>query len=83
MVLGGLFDPGGPAACGVQRELAEAKAVAEDDLIALNSRITDHQNDVSVRSSPEAAAEQAAALAAYEEALRPWKSARWPRTCGQ
>src|SRR5215831_6310267 len=45
-----------------QRELAEAKAAAQDDLIALSSRITDHQNDVSIQSSPEAIAEQEAAL---------------------
>ena len=49
-----------------QRELSEAKAAAQDDLIALSSKITDHDNDVSVQSNPEAAAEQAAALAAYE-----------------
>jgi uncharacterized membrane protein YgcG len=61
-----------------QRELSEAKAAAQDDLIALSSRITDHQNDVSIQSSPEAIAEQAAALAAYERGTRALDAARRP-----
>src|SRR6266496_50827 len=65
VVLGGLFI-WRPRRLRRQRELAEAKAAAQDDLLALSNRITDHQNDVSVQSNPEAAAEQAAALAAYE-----------------
>src|SRR5215469_7444892 len=61
-----------------QRELSEAKAAAQDDLIALSSRITDHQNDVSIQSSPEAVAEQEAALAAYERGTRAMDAARRP-----
>jgi len=61
-----------------QRELSEAKAAAQDDLIALSSKITDHQNDVSIQSSPEAVAEQAAALAAYERGTRALDTARRP-----
>jgi len=49
-----------------QRELDEAKSAAQDDLIALSSRITDQDADVSIHSSQEAAAEQGAALTAYE-----------------
>ena len=61
-----------------QRELAEAKAAAQDDLIALSSKITDHQNDVSIQSSPEAIAEQEAALAAYERGTSALDAARRP-----
>ena len=77
VVLGGLFI-WRPRRIRKQRELAEAKAAAQDDLIALNSRITDHQNDVSVQSNPEAAAEQAAALAAYERGTAAMDAARRP-----
>jgi hypothetical protein len=61
-----------------QRELKEAKTAAQDDLIALSSRITDHENDVSVQSNPEAVAEQAAALAAYERGTSALDAARRP-----
>ena len=61
-----------------RQELNEAKAAAQDDLIALNARITDHQNDVSVQSNPEAAAEQAAALNAYERGTSALDAARRP-----
>jgi len=61
-----------------QRELGEAKAAAQEDLLALSSRITDHQNDVSIQSSPEAVAEQEAALAAYERGTRAMDEARRP-----
>jgi uncharacterized membrane protein YgcG len=49
-----------------QRELKDAKLAAQDDLIALSTRLTDQDTDVSIRSNPEAAEEQAAALSAYE-----------------
>jgi uncharacterized membrane protein YgcG len=49
-----------------QRQLKEAKSAAQDDLIALSAGITDHQADLSIQTSPEAAEEQAAALSAYE-----------------
>jgi hypothetical protein len=61
-----------------QRELSEAKAAAQDDLIALSSKITDHDNDVSIQGNPEAAAEQAAALAAYERGTTALDAARRP-----
>jgi uncharacterized membrane protein YgcG len=77
VVLGGLFI-WRPRRLRRQRELAEAKAAAQDDLLALNNRITDHQNDVSVQSNPEAAAEQAAALAAYERGTAALDAARRP-----
>jgi len=77
VVLGGLFI-WRPRRLRKQRELAEAKAAAQDDLLALSNRITDHQNDVSVQSNPEAAAEQAAALAAYERGTAALDAARRP-----
>ena len=61
-----------------RQELNEAKAAAQDDLIALNARITDHQNDGSVQGNPEAAAEQAAALNAYERGTSALDAARRP-----
>jgi len=78
VVLGGLFI-WRPRRQRRQRELAEAKAAAQDDLLALNNRITDHQNDVSVQGNPEAAAEQAAALAAYERGTAALDAARRPQ----
>jgi len=78
VVLGGLFI-WRPRRQRRQRELAEARAAAQDDLLALNNRITDHQNDVSVQSNPEAAAEQAAALAAYERGTAALDAARRPQ----
>jgi len=49
-----------------QQELKDAKLAAQDDLIALSNRLTDRDSDVSIQNNPEAAEEQAAALAAYE-----------------
>jgi uncharacterized membrane protein YgcG len=77
VVLGGVFF-WRPRRQRRQRDLAEAKAAAQDDLLALNNRITDHQNDVSVQGNPEAAAEQAAALAAYERGTAALDAARRP-----
>jgi uncharacterized membrane protein YgcG len=77
VVLGGLFI-WRPRRQRRQRELAEARAAAQDDLLALNNRITDRQNDVSVQGNPEAAAEQAAALAAYERGTAALDAARRP-----
>jgi hypothetical protein len=77
VVLAGLFI-WRPRRLRRQRELAEAKAAAQDDLLALSNRITDHQNDVSVQSNPEAAAEQAAALASYERGTAALDAARRP-----
>jgi uncharacterized membrane protein YgcG len=49
-----------------QQELKDAKLAAQDDLIALSSRLTDRSADVSIQNNPEAAGEQSAALTAYE-----------------
>jgi len=62
----GFFFIGRPIRRRRQQELKEAKLAAQDDLIALSTRLTDQDTDVSVRSNPEAAQEQAAALGAYE-----------------
>jgi hypothetical protein len=78
VVLGGLFI-WRPRRQRRQRELAEAKAAAQEDLLALNNRITHHQNDGSVQVNPEAAAEQAAALAAYERGTAALDAARRPQ----
>lgn len=66
----------------MERELAEAKPVAQEDLIALNQAITGHANDVSIQSSPDAVAEQAAALDAYERGTAALDAARQPRDMG-
>ena len=65
-----------------RQQLAEARAAAQDDLIALNQAITDHGNDVSIASSPEAVAEQTAALDAYERGTRALDAARSPAEMG-
>src|SRR5215475_8529443 len=59
-----------------QQELKEAKLAAQDDLIALSTRLTDQDTDVAVRSNPEAAQEQAAALSAYERGTAALDAAR-------
>jgi len=65
-----------------QRELKEAKLAAQDDLIALSTRLTDQDTDVTIRSNPEAAEEQAAALGAYERGTAALDAARRPRDMG-
>jgi hypothetical protein len=65
-----------------QQELKEAKAAAQDDLIALSSGVTDHDADISIRSNPEAAAEQAAALNAYERGTTALDAARRVKDMG-
>jgi hypothetical protein len=60
------------------RRLKDAKAAAQDDLLALNQRITDRDSDVAIQQHPEAAAEQAAALAAYERGTAALDAARRP-----
>jgi uncharacterized membrane protein YgcG len=59
-----------------QTELDEAKSAAQDDLIALSSRITDQDADISIRNSQESAAEQGAALTAYERGTAALDAAR-------
>src|SRR5262249_45205990 len=53
-----------------------------DDLIALNAKITDHDNDVTIQGNSEAAAEQAAALDAYERGTHALDAARKPADMG-
>ncbi|MGI8446272.1 MAG: hypothetical protein ACR2MP_03605 [Streptosporangiaceae bacterium] len=65
-----------------QQELREAKSAAQDDLIALSAGVTDHDADVSIRSNPEAAAEQAAALTAYERGTAALDAARGVKDMG-
>jgi hypothetical protein len=62
-----------------RQELNEARLAAQDDLIALSNKITDHENDVSIQGNPDAAGEQAAALAAYERGTSALDSARRPQ----
>ena len=61
------------------RDLKDAKAAAQDDLLALNQQITDRDSDVAVQQHPDAAAEQAAALAAYERGTAALDAARKPQ----
>ena len=65
-----------------QQELKEAKAAAQDDLIALSAGVTSHDADVSIRSDPGAAAEQAAALNAYERGTAALDAARSVKDMG-
>lgn len=65
-----------------QQELKEAKRAAQDDLIALSTGVTDHEADLSIRSHPDAAAEQAAALTAYEQGTAALDAARRVRDMG-
>jgi hypothetical protein len=66
-----------------RQELKEAKTAAQDDLIALSAGVTDHEADLSIRSHPDAAAEQAAALTAYEQGTAALDSARRVRDMGR
>jgi uncharacterized membrane protein YgcG len=72
----GIFFIGRPIRRRRQQELKEAKLAAQDDLIALSTRLTDQDTDVAVRSNPEAAQEQAAALSAYERGTAALDAAR-------
>lgn len=65
-----------------RQELSEAKRAAQDDLIALSAGVTDHEADLSIRSHPDAAAEQAAALTAYEQGTAALDGARSVRDMG-
>ena len=75
MVLG-IFLVGRPVRRRLQRELAEAKTAAQDDLIALSTAVTGLRTDASVQGSPEAAGEQGAALDGYERGTRALDAAR-------
>jgi uncharacterized protein YneF (UPF0154 family) len=60
------------------RQLKDAKTAAQDDLLALNQQITDRDSNVAIQRNPDAAAEQAAALAAYERGTAALDAARKP-----
>jgi len=65
-----------------QQELKDAKLAAQDDLIALSTRLTDRDSDVSIQSNSEAADEQAEALAAYERGTAALDAARSVKDMG-
>jgi uncharacterized membrane protein YgcG len=65
-----------------QQELKDAKLAAQDDLIALSTKLTDRNSDVSIQSNPEAAEEQTEALAAYERGTAALDAARRPKDMG-
>lgn len=62
----GFFVIGRPIRKRRERELSDAKAAAQDDLLALSDRLTDRDADVSIHDNRDAAEEQRSALAAYE-----------------
>src|SRR5215813_1244043 len=78
----GIFFIGRPIRKRRQQELKEAKLAAQDNLIALSTRLTDQDTDVAIRTNPEAAQEQAAALAAYERGTAALDAAKRPRDMG-
>jgi uncharacterized membrane protein YgcG len=78
----GFFLIARPVRARRQRELKEAKLAAQDDLIALSAGVTDHDADAAIRSNPEAADEQAAALSAYERGTAALDAGRRPRDMG-
>ncbi len=78
----GIFFIARPVRQRRQQELKEAKLVAQDDLIALSTRLTDQDTDVAIRDNPEAAQEQAAALGAYERGTAALDAARRPQDMG-
>src|SRR5215831_2965905 len=65
-----------------QQELQEAKLAAQDDLIALSTRLTDQDTNLAIRTNPEAAEEQAAALTAYERGTAALDAATRPPDMG-
>ena len=62
----GFFVIGRPIRKRREGELSDAKAAAQDDLLALSDRLTDRDADVSIQDNRDAAEEQRSALAAYE-----------------
>jgi uncharacterized membrane protein YgcG len=78
----GFFLIGRPIRRRRAQELQEAKAAAQDDLIALGTQVTGDNAGASARDNPEAAEEQAAALSAYERGTAALDSARRVRDMG-
>ena len=82
LVLLGFFLIARPLRDRRRRELREAKSVAQDDLIALSTALTDRRADVFAQGSPEVAEEQAAALSAYDRGTAAIDAARRPSDMG-
>jgi uncharacterized membrane protein YgcG len=78
----GFFLIARPARRRRQQELKEAKLAGQDDLIALSTGVTDHDADVAIQASPEAAEEQAAALSADERGTAALDAAKRPQDMG-
>src|SRR5215471_5851989 len=78
----GIFFIGRPIRKRRRQDLKEAKLAAQDDLIALSTRLTDQDTDVAIRTNPEAAQEQAAALTAYERGTAALDAAKRPQDMG-
>jgi len=66
----GFFVIGRPIRKRRERELSDAKAAAQDDLLALSDRLTDRDADVSIQDNRDAAEEQRSALAAVSGLAR-------------
>jgi uncharacterized membrane protein YgcG len=78
----GFFFIARPARRRRQHELKEAKLAAQDDLIALSTRLTEQDTGAGICTNPQAAEEQAAALTAYERGTATLDAARRPRDMG-
>jgi uncharacterized membrane protein YgcG len=78
----GLFLIVRPARRRRQAELKDAKSAAQDDLIALSTEITNRDADAAIRGNPDAAAEQSAALTAYERGTAALDAASRPSDMG-
>jgi uncharacterized membrane protein YgcG len=76
LMLLGLYFIGRPILKRKQRELADAKSAAQDDLIALSTGVTDLDTDVAVHGNPDAAQEQAGALGSYERGTKALDAAK-------
>jgi hypothetical protein len=72
----GLFLIGRPILKRRKQQLADAKSAAQDDLIALNSAVTELDTDATVQNAPAAAPEQAAALSCYERGTKALDTAK-------
>ncbi len=64
------------------RELGDAKSAAQDDLIALSTRLTDFHTDVSIQNNSDVMEEQSAALSAYERGTKALDAAKRAKDMG-
>ena len=72
----GFFLIARPARRRRQQDLNDAKSAAQDDLIALSTKITDLNTNVSVTNNEDAAKEHAKALSAYERGTKALDAAK-------